>query len=147
MIHKTVKKDLSMNDLRAQLSPGWSPVNIGLTVILLFIFWPLAALMVAYVIWGKRLGLDLSKPGSVGAFGGRLKRAWRAAKAAFGDADTHSSTTLAGGTPDVGTTSTVGVGTPLDGDRAALQREKAALDAEKREGAPSRSDVKDAVDS
>lgn len=67
-----------MNDFKQQLAPGWSPVNIGLTVVLFWMAWPLGLLMVAYIIWGHKLRLDLSHPETISAFGARLAAAFRA---------------------------------------------------------------------
>ena len=67
-----------MNDLKHQLAPGWSPVNIGLVVLLSLMAWPLGLLMVAYVVWGQKLGLDLSQPASFSTFGRRIAAAFRA---------------------------------------------------------------------
>lgn len=68
-----------MSDFKQQLAPGWSAVNIGITVILFIVgIWPLALLMLAYVVWGQRLGLNLAEPHTLSAFGKRLAVAWRA---------------------------------------------------------------------
>lgn len=78
-----------MNDIniKAQLAPGWSPVNIGIIVILYFAAWPLALLMVAYIIWGHKAGLDLSQPATFGNLASRLGVAWRAALTSFKNSD------------------------------------------------------------
>jgi ABC-type Fe3+ transport system permease subunit len=72
-----------MNDLQQQLAPSWSIVNIVITVVLFVISWPLALIMVAYIIWGKKVGLDLSQPRSIGVFAKRISSAWRAAIDSF----------------------------------------------------------------
>lgn len=72
-----------MNDLKQQLTPSWSAVNIGITVVLFIIGWPLAFAMLAYIIWGKRLGLDLSRPATLGVFARRIGTAWKAAVSSF----------------------------------------------------------------
>ena len=61
-----------MNDLRTQLSPGWTGVNIAITVVLFMLAWPLGLLMIGYILWGRRLGLDFARPETVSAFGRRL---------------------------------------------------------------------------
>lgn len=69
-----------MNDLKQQLAPGWSAVNIAIVVILVLInLWPIALLMLAYIIWGRTVGLDLRQPSTLGTFGKRIGIAWRAA--------------------------------------------------------------------
>jgi hypothetical protein len=68
-----------MTDFRAQLAPGWSAVNIGLLVLLFILAWPLALVMVTYIVWGKQLNLDLGQPETLSAFGRRIATAWRAA--------------------------------------------------------------------
>lgn len=72
-----------MNDLQQQLAPSWSIVNIVICVVLFVISWPLALIMVAYIVWGKKLGLDLSQPRTIGAFAKRIGSAWRAAVDSF----------------------------------------------------------------
>lgn len=72
-----------MNDFKQQLAPSWSAVNIGLTVVLFLIGWPLGLIMIAYIVFGQKLGLDLSRPETLGVFGKRIGQAWRAAIAAF----------------------------------------------------------------
>ena len=72
-----------MNDIKQQLAPGWSTVNIVLVVVLFLIGWPLAVLMVAYIIWGNKVGLNLGNPDTFAVFGKRLANAWRAAVDSF----------------------------------------------------------------
>ncbi len=73
-----------MNDFKQQLAPGWSAVNIGIVVLLLVLsVWPFAVAMVAYIVWGKSLGLNLAQPHTLGVFAKRLGMAWRAAIDAF----------------------------------------------------------------
>ena len=67
-----------MNDFKQQLAPDWSPVNIGLLVVLYMIAWPIAILMLAYIIWGQKLGLDLGRPDTLSIFWKRLSVAIRA---------------------------------------------------------------------
>ena len=72
-----------MNDIKQQLAPSWSTVNIILTVVLILLSWPLAALFVAYVLWGNKVGLDLSRPETISAFGKRVVTAFKAGIDAF----------------------------------------------------------------
>ena len=73
-----------MNELKQQLVPGWTAVNIGIIVVLWVLsMWPLSLLMVAYIIFGQRMGLDLSRPETLRTFGRRIAQAWRAAVSAF----------------------------------------------------------------
>ncbi|MFK7997642.1 MAG: DUF2852 domain-containing protein [Granulosicoccus sp.] len=72
-----------MEDFKKQLAPGWSSVNIGITVVLFLIAWPFALAMIAYIVWGNKLGLDLSQPATLGIFAQRIAGAWRAAVKAF----------------------------------------------------------------
>ena len=75
---------LPVNDLKQQLAPGWSAVNIAIVVVLFIIdLWPFALLMLAYIIWGHKAGLDLSRPATFGTFAKRLGIAWRAAIQTF----------------------------------------------------------------
>ena len=67
-----------MNDIKQQLAPSWSTVNIVISVVLLYLAWPLALLFVAYVLWGSKVGLDLGRPETLKAFGRRLSNAFKA---------------------------------------------------------------------
>lgn len=111
-----------MNDLRAQLVPSWSGVNIAIMVLLFITIAPLGILMLGYIIWGRQLGLDLSQPQSFAAAGARLVKAFGAAKQSWSGA-----APLPTGTPN-------GTRSPerqLEEDRAQLEREKVAFEAEK----------------
>jgi hypothetical protein len=72
-----------MNDFKQQLAPGWSGVNIGIVVILSLISWPFALVMVAYILWGQKVGLDLGKPETLATFGRRIATAFKAGIDAF----------------------------------------------------------------
>lgn len=116
-----------MNDLQKQLAPGWSAVNIALTVILFIIGWPLGLLMVAYVLLGDRLDIDLSRPHTVSIFGRRVRRSAGAAIDAWDDP-------LPTGTPS-STGTPASTGTPIDAlhsERARLDAEREAFESEKR---------------
>jgi len=67
-----------MNDLKQQLAPGWSTVNIAITVVLFLVSWPLAVIFVAYVLWGQKVGLDLSRPETLVTFWHRIATAFKA---------------------------------------------------------------------
>ena len=67
-----------MNDLKQQLAPGWSTVNIIIVVVLFTLSWPLALIYLAYVLWGQKVRLDLSKPETVATFGRRVASAFKA---------------------------------------------------------------------
>ena len=67
-----------MNDLKQQLAPGWSTVNIVITVVLFLISWPLGLIYGAYVLWGQKVGLDLSQPETLTVFGRRVANAFKA---------------------------------------------------------------------
>lgn len=73
-----------MSDLKQQLVPNWTPVNIGIIIVLMLLsLWPLSLLMVAYIVFGQKVGLDLSRPATLRTFGRRIGQAWRAAVNAF----------------------------------------------------------------
>ncbi len=72
-----------MNNLRQQLAPGLSGVNIGITVLLALMAWPLALLMLAYIFFGQKVGLDLGRPATLVTFFGRVSTAVRAGIEAF----------------------------------------------------------------
>lgn len=52
---------------RDQLRPAWTPLNIGIMVVSFMtgIFWWVGLFMIAYMIWGRDWGLDLSSWGNV----------------------------------------------------------------------------------
>jgi len=72
-----------MQDIKQQLAPGWSTVNVIIMVILFTLSWPMAVLFLAYILWGNKVGLDLSRPETLRVFAGRIKNAFRAAIEAF----------------------------------------------------------------
>ena len=134
-----------MNDLRAQLAPGWSGVNVAITVVLFLMAWPLGLLMIAYIVWGDRLGLNLARPETLSAFGGRIAHAWRAGSASWGNAAPLSSGTPTGagssgsrppgaaGAGVSGSSTTPAGGTPAAENERALRAERETLERERRE--------------
>jgi hypothetical protein len=72
-----------MHDIKQQLAPSWSTVNIVIAVFLLIMAWPVALVFIAYVLWGSKVGLDLGRPETLKAFGRRLRNAFRAGLEAF----------------------------------------------------------------
>lgn len=56
--------NIDFNALKAQLTPGWSPVNIVLTILAFLWFWPIGLLMLAYILKGADFGLNLGQPSS-----------------------------------------------------------------------------------
>ena len=137
-----------MNDWRSQLSPGWSGVNVALVVVLFLFAWPLGLVMIGYIVWGRRLGLDVGRPETLSAFGARLSHAWRAGSESWGSGRTIPSTgtpgaRAAGGRPDAAADSpsangrTAGDTTTSDEtlrrEREILARERQAFETEKRE--------------
>ncbi len=95
-----------MNDLKSQLLPGWSPLNIGILVVLFFVFKLLALLMLGYIIFGARLGLDLRRPDTFRSLWTRISDAWKAGSPGSGTA------TRVGGTPSPRVNDTSTVDTP-----------------------------------
>lgn len=85
-----------MNDLKPQLAPGWSGVNIALLVVLFLVAAPLGLLMLAYILLGARLGLDLSRPHTFVSAWDRLVGAWKAGTASWGG---DNAVPQGGGTP------------------------------------------------
>ncbi len=67
---------------REQLRPAWTPLNIAIMVVSFMtgVFWWLGVFMIAYMIWGRDWGLDLSSWGnveeSVNKMGDNLKSAF-----------------------------------------------------------------------
>lgn len=127
-----------MNDLRPQLAPGWSPVNIGLMILLFIVFKPLGFLMLAYILVGGRLGLDLGRPDTFSAFWQRLAGAWQAGGNPRADVSRTADESIGGGTP----APVIDRARELDvrerelaAERDALARERDAFEREKREQA------------
>lgn len=67
-----------MDDLKQQLAPGWSTVNIVILVLLFMFSWVLALIYLAYVLAGQKVNLDLSRPETLTAFGRRVSTAFKA---------------------------------------------------------------------
>ena len=60
----------------ALIRPAWTPATIALMVVGFMVFWPLGLAMLAYILWGDRLGEfkgKLNRTGE-GFFGGCRKR-------------------------------------------------------------------------
>ena len=107
-----------MNDLRQQLAPSWSGVNIALMVLLFVIAWPLGLLMIAYIIWGKQINIDLSQPQTLSVFWSRIRSCWHSAMDTWHDrAKQPNSDSL----------------DQIIAERTALRREREAFEAEKRD--------------
>jgi hypothetical protein len=49
-------KELNEMTKTALIRPAWTPATIALMVIGFMVFWPLGLAMLAYIIWGDRLG-------------------------------------------------------------------------------------------
>lgn len=56
MTHSQTAYAASGDDSQPFLKPGWSPFNIMLMVLGFVFFWPLGLAMLAFNIWGDRLG-------------------------------------------------------------------------------------------
>jgi len=140
-------------EIKSQLAPGWSPVNIGITLLLFLFSWPLALLMLGYILKGRSIGLDLRSPSTYKpAFSTMIDRtrslisSWTNNK---GDSSFRSNQSDAGGTPaggiSPGRASRVEAAQSSDNfeqwrseetaklkkERADLERERMLLDAQK----------------
>ena len=67
-----------MDDLKQQLAPGWSTVNIVILVLLFMFSWVIGLIFLAYVLGGHKVNLDLSRPETITAFGRRVSTAFKA---------------------------------------------------------------------
>lgn len=72
-----------MNDIKQQLAPSWSTVNVAIVALLFIMYWPLGLVYVAYILWGSKVGLDISRPETLKAFSRRVSNAVRAGIDAF----------------------------------------------------------------
>ncbi|MDB4222705.1 DUF2852 domain-containing protein [Granulosicoccus sp.] len=72
-----------MHDIKQQLAPSWSTVNIIIAVVLVIMSWPVALIFIAYILWGGKVGLDLGRPETLKVFGRRISKAFRAGIDAF----------------------------------------------------------------
>ena len=139
---------MDIQTLRTQLAPQWSGVNIAIIVVLYLISLPLALIMIAYVVWGRKLDLNLARPQSFVTAGTRLSKAMSRALSDLSGSESGSGATGNGGTPS-------GVGgepsggpfddwrkqeterlrverEALEHERTAFEREKAAYEAGRR---------------
>ncbi|MEE9319550.1 MAG: DUF2852 domain-containing protein [Granulosicoccus sp.] len=117
-----------MSDLRSQLAPGWSGVNIGLLVVLFLMGWPLGLIMLGYIIWGNQLGLHLGRPETMTAAFSRLGYAWKAGLNNWRNKNDSST-----GTPDYKTGHSVdNSAEQLHKERLDLEKDRLAFEAEKR---------------
>jgi hypothetical protein len=75
----------------ALIRPAWTPATIALMVVGFMVFWPLGLAMLAYIIWGDRLGDVKGEFNRVSdsIFGARKTAAWaptaRTGNVAFDD--------------------------------------------------------------
>ena len=61
----TCDKVFDEKTFQHQLRPAWTPVNIGLMILFFAVgLWPLGLLAIAYMMYGKEMGIDLSNWGS-----------------------------------------------------------------------------------
>lgn len=120
-----------MSDLRSQLAPGWSGVNIGLLVVLFIIGWPLGLLMLGYILQGQKLGLHLGRPETLTAAFSRLSNAWKA-----GQNNWQNKTDSSNGIPGYKSGSTEhsvdNSAEQLHKERLDLEKDRLAFEAEKR---------------
>jgi hypothetical protein len=117
-----------MSDLRSQLAPGWSGVNIGLLVVLFLMGWPLGLLMLGYIIWGNQLGLHLGRPETMTTAFSRLGNAWKA-----GLNNWQNKTDSSTGTPGYKSDNSVdNSAEQLHKERLDLEKDRLAFEAEKR---------------
>jgi len=116
-----------MSDLRSQLAPGWSGVNIGLLVVLFIIGWPLGLLMLGYIVWGQQLGLHLGRPETLTAAFSRLSNAWKA-----GLNNWQNKIDSSTGTPGYSGSTVDNSADQLHKERLDLEKDRLAFEAEKR---------------
>jgi|GEM_PF-845605 len=127
------KEKSLVNDLKPQLAPGWSAVNIVLLVGLFLLAMPLGLLMLAYILFGARLGLDLGRPETFGAAWQRLVGAFKAGSSHWG-----AGAGTAGGTPSPTLAKTRELeeqARALAVEREALDRERAAFEQDRKNDA------------
>ena len=69
------------------IRPAWTPLTVALTILGFLAWWPFGLAMIAYVIWGDRIGTELSGWRRCGArFGGvRFTGFRRTGNTAFDD--------------------------------------------------------------
>ena len=120
-----------MNDLKPQLAPGWSGVNIALLIVSFLVFKPFGLLMLAYILVGGRFGLHLGHPETFVALWGRITEGFKA-----GAPGTATRVDGTGGTPAPAIDRQRELDEQerrLTGERETLARERAAFDEEKRQ--------------
>jgi hypothetical protein len=120
------------DNIRSQLAPGWSGVNIAIMVVLLIFMFPLGVLMIGYILLGDALGVDLGRPETFATLFRRIGRAFDAGMTEFNG--------QANGAPAVNTEPTTTQTDPVSTDTAHtesreaqnLQAQRENLDAERR---------------
>ena len=126
-----IGQTMDQNTIRTQLAPGWTPVNIIITVALFFFWWPLGVLMLAYILFGPKLGLHLAEPATFKAAYARLTSG---ASASSGSATRWNGDSTDTGSPDAVSSGPSGLRDEAElvrQDRETLDRERAEFNAEK----------------
>lgn len=71
------------DNIRSQLAPGWSGLNIAIMIVALIFVFPLGVLMIGYILLGDSLGVDLGRPETFTRLFQRIGRAFDAGMAEF----------------------------------------------------------------
>ncbi|MDB3935809.1 DUF2852 domain-containing protein [Granulosicoccus sp.] len=123
---------MDQNTIRTQLAPGWTPVNIIiLAVLFVFVWWPLGVLMLAYILFGPKLGLHLAEPATFKAAFARLTSG---KSTSSGSATRWNGDSTDTGSPDAVSSGANGLRDEAEHvrqDRETLDRERAEFNAEK----------------
>ena len=62
---RTAPRVFDEHEFKRQLRPSWTPLNIALMIFLFVVgLWPLGLAMIAYMAYGREMGIDLSNWGA-----------------------------------------------------------------------------------
>lgn len=123
---------MDKKSIRTQLAPGWTPLNILIMVALfIFVWWPFGLLMLAYILFGTKLGLNLAEPAT---FKEAYARLTGGTSVSSGSATRGNGDRTVTGSPVSNSSNTTDVrdeAERLHQEREKLDRERADIDADK----------------
>jgi hypothetical protein len=123
---------LDQKSIRTQLTPGWTLLNILIMVTLfIFVWWPFGLLMLAYILFGAKFGLNLAEPTTFKEAFARLTGGTSVNSGSATRWNADRSGTDSPGSESANTTDLRDEAERLCQEREKLDRERADFDAEK----------------
>lgn len=121
------------DNIRSQLAPGWSGVNIAIMVVALIFMFPLGILMIGYILLGDSLGVDLGRPETFTRLFQRIGRAFDAGMAEFNGQTNDVTAPVANTDPTATPVEPAPAQAESTGAQSeSVQTQREALDAERR---------------